>query len=195
MTAVDGPPEVDAQCPAPIVQGDIADGCAAGADASVVDHQGGRFPEPRLRLLGQLTNVVEMGHIAADREGFSSLSSDRIDCLLGGCFIDVAADHCTAAAGEFDHERRTDPAACPGYHRRGPMARLVRLAPQPEHLYPALSASASIDERACARAEPRSTGRRSVGHAIQSIQSIPNDDISQLQRRPVARCGLPVRGH
>ena len=54
VAAVNGPPQVDAQGPRPIVQRHIADGGATGTDTGVVDHQRGRCAEPGLRLLGQI---------------------------------------------------------------------------------------------------------------------------------------------
>ena len=116
-------------------KGQFADGGTAGADAGVVDYQRGCSAEPRFRLGGQFADVVELGYVARDRDGLTAVVGDRAHRSLGGDFIDVAADHPTAAAGEFDGERRADPAARAGHHRTRVVAHLVRPAKRPEHAH------------------------------------------------------------
>ena len=114
--AVDRTPEVDAEHPLPVLKGEFADRGSAGADPGIVDHQRGCGAEPRLRLDGQILDIIELGDVASDCDGLATEFADCGDGSLGGDFVDVAADDPAAAAREFDRESGADSAAGTGHH-------------------------------------------------------------------------------
>ena len=94
-------------------------GRSARTDACVVDHDGRRPAEPVLRDLGELGHIVDPTDVAACGQRLATGVDDGVRGCARGCFVDVAAHHPAAAAGELDGEGGADPTACAGDHRRG----------------------------------------------------------------------------
>ena len=68
-------------------------------------------------MRGQPAHLLDLRHVAAHGDGLAALVGDGVDGQLGGGLVDVAADDASAAAREFDGERRPDAAASTGDHR------------------------------------------------------------------------------
>jgi hypothetical protein len=89
--AEDGAPEVDADGPLPIIDGNRIDG-AADADAGVVDQQIGAAPEP-LGLDGEVGDLVVIRDVGAQGVCLPARGLDEAGGLFGAGEVEVGDEN------------------------------------------------------------------------------------------------------
>ena len=81
------------------------------------------------------SSICDTSQRSAER--IAAVGVDRVGGCAGGVFIDVAAHHATARAGEFDGECGADAAARSGDDGRGVAAAFLRRSEQAHACHPA----------------------------------------------------------
>lgn len=130
VTTMHRAPQVDAECPSPILDRDVPHWTTADAYTGVVHDQAHRSVEPALSLLGHRLDRIEVRHVADHSQRDTTRPDDGLGRLVGPVGHHVGAHDLTAATSQFDGEGPTDPAASARDHRPGSM-RALRPAADP----------------------------------------------------------------
>ena len=115
LDAVDRPPQVDVDHPAPVAVGDVGDRGGIG-DARVVEHQV-HLAEQAEGFVGKVLDGVQLGDVADDAVCLRAVGRSCSTAASSAVLIDVGQHDPRAATGELLRAGETDAACAAGDYR------------------------------------------------------------------------------
>ena len=112
---MDHTPQVDAEDPAPVVEGLVAQQVERRDARVVAQHVDA--PEPRERRRGQVVDRGGIGHVDRHRLRLAAGGADAGGDHLGLGAVEVGDDDCGSGGGERLGERAPDATGRAGHHR------------------------------------------------------------------------------